>query len=83
MQNDHLDATKFTYRLAAVDLDGTLLGPDKAISEQNAAAVQQFTLEEVLTKSRSQKRQCEMVNTRSVLLFCSHNRRYSTPRGLL
>jgi Cof subfamily protein (haloacid dehalogenase superfamily) len=32
-------AKKFPYRLAAVDLDGTLLGPDKAISEQNAAAV--------------------------------------------
>ena len=42
MQNDHLDATKFTYRLAAVDLDGTLLGPDKAISEQNAAAVRRL-----------------------------------------
>jgi Cof subfamily protein (haloacid dehalogenase superfamily) len=29
----------FPYRLAAVDLDGTLLGPDKLISEQNAAAI--------------------------------------------
>ena len=35
-------ATKFPYRLAAVDLDGTLLGPDKAISEQNAAAVRRL-----------------------------------------
>ena len=42
MQNDDLSATKFTYRLAAVDLDGTLLGPDKAISEQNAAAVRRL-----------------------------------------
>jgi Cof subfamily protein (haloacid dehalogenase superfamily) len=39
MQNDPLAAPKFPYRLAAIDLDGTLLGPDKAISEQNAAAV--------------------------------------------
>jgi Cof subfamily protein (haloacid dehalogenase superfamily) len=30
----------FPYRLAAVDLDGTLLGPDKTISDENAAAVQ-------------------------------------------
>ncbi|MBV8414249.1 MAG: HAD-IIB family hydrolase, partial [Verrucomicrobia bacterium] len=29
----------FPYRLAAIDLDGTLLGPDKTVSEQNAAAV--------------------------------------------
>jgi Cof subfamily protein (haloacid dehalogenase superfamily) len=29
----------FPYRLAAVDLDGTLLGPDKLISDQNAAAI--------------------------------------------
>ena len=42
MQNDDLSARKFTYRLAAVDLDGTLLGPDKAISEQNAAAVRRL-----------------------------------------
>jgi len=42
MQNDDLLATKFTYRLAAVDLDGTLLGPDKSISEQNAAAVRRL-----------------------------------------
>ena len=42
MQNNDLSATKFTYRLAAVDLDGTLLGPDKAISEQNAAAVRRL-----------------------------------------
>jgi Cof subfamily protein (haloacid dehalogenase superfamily) len=39
MQNDDQSATKFPYRLAAIDLDGTLLGPDKAISDQNAAAV--------------------------------------------
>jgi len=42
MQNDHLTETKFPYRLAAIDLDGTLLGPDKAISEQNAAAVRKL-----------------------------------------
>ncbi len=29
----------FPYRLAAVDLDGTLLGPDKLISDPNAAAI--------------------------------------------
>jgi Cof subfamily protein (haloacid dehalogenase superfamily) len=29
----------FPYRLAAIDLDGTLLGPNKEISEENAAAV--------------------------------------------
>jgi Cof subfamily protein (haloacid dehalogenase superfamily) len=32
----------FPYRLAAIDLDGTLLGPDKLISEQNAAAVRRL-----------------------------------------
>jgi Cof subfamily protein (haloacid dehalogenase superfamily) len=36
------DATKFPFRLAAIDLDGTLLGPDKAISPENVAAVQQL-----------------------------------------
>ncbi|MBC8101099.1 MAG: HAD family phosphatase [Cytophagales bacterium] len=30
------------YRLAAVDLDGTLLGPDKSISAANAAAVRRL-----------------------------------------
>jgi hypothetical protein len=30
----------FPYRLASIDLDDTLLGPDKIISAQNAAAVQ-------------------------------------------
>jgi Cof subfamily protein (haloacid dehalogenase superfamily) len=39
MEENDQSAKKFPYRLAAVDLDGTLLGPDKAISEQNAAAV--------------------------------------------
>ena len=39
MQNDDHTGMTFPYRLAAVDLDGTLLGPDKTISEQNAAAV--------------------------------------------
>ncbi len=33
---------KFPYRLAAIDLDGTLLGPDKAISERNASAVRRL-----------------------------------------
>ncbi|MBV8814282.1 MAG: HAD family hydrolase [Verrucomicrobia bacterium] len=36
------DAKSFPFRLAAVDLDGTLLGPDKTISEENAAAVQRL-----------------------------------------
>src|SRR6202048_4745907 len=35
--------SKFTFKLAAVDLDGTLLGPDKTISEQNAAAVRRLS----------------------------------------
>ena len=42
MQNDDPSLTKFPYRLAAIDLDGTLLGPDKEISEQNAAAVRRL-----------------------------------------
>jgi Cof subfamily protein (haloacid dehalogenase superfamily) len=33
----------FPYRLAAIDLDGTLLGPDKLISDQNAAAVHRLS----------------------------------------
>ena len=32
----------FPYRLAAIDLDGTLLGPDKNVSEANAAAVRRL-----------------------------------------
>src|ERR1700681_4542407 len=32
----------FPYRLAAIDLDRTLLGPAKLISEQNAAAVRRL-----------------------------------------
>jgi Cof subfamily protein (haloacid dehalogenase superfamily) len=42
MQNDDHSLTKFPYRLAAVDLDGTLLGPDKEIGEENAAAVRRL-----------------------------------------
>jgi Cof subfamily protein (haloacid dehalogenase superfamily) len=37
--NERTGETHFSFRLAAVDLDGTLLGPDKAISPQNVAAV--------------------------------------------
>jgi len=32
----------FPYRLAAIDLDGTLLGPDKKVSEENVAAVRRL-----------------------------------------
>src|ERR1700751_2986067 len=32
----------FSFRLAAIDLDGTLLGPDKQIGPENAAAVQRL-----------------------------------------
>ena len=42
MQNEDQTAMKFPYRLAAIDLDGTLLGPDKAISERNASAVRRL-----------------------------------------
>lgn len=42
MQYDDQSISKIRYRLAAVDLDGTLLGPDKEISEQNAVAVRRL-----------------------------------------
>lgn len=42
MDSDNTSVTQFPYRLAAVDLDGTLLGPDKQVSAQNAAAVQRL-----------------------------------------
>ena len=42
MQNDDHTCMKFPYRLAAVDLDGTLLGPNKEIGEENAAAVRRL-----------------------------------------
>ena len=32
----------FSFRLAAVDLDGTLLGPDKQVGPENASAVQRL-----------------------------------------
>jgi Cof subfamily protein (haloacid dehalogenase superfamily) len=35
-------ASKFPFKLAAIDLDGTLLGPGKTISEPNAAAVRRL-----------------------------------------
>jgi Cof subfamily protein (haloacid dehalogenase superfamily) len=41
-QNDDQPAMNFPYRLAAIDLDGTLLGPDKLISDQNAVAVRRL-----------------------------------------
>jgi len=41
-QPDNRKATTFPFRLAAIDLDGTLLGPDKMISDQNAAAVRRL-----------------------------------------
>lgn len=37
-----MDAAPFPYRLAASDLDGTLLGPRKKISAANAAAVRRL-----------------------------------------
>ena len=36
------DAREFPFRLAAIDLDGTLLGPDKKISSMNAEAVRRL-----------------------------------------
>ena len=35
-------AQSFSFRLAAVDLDGTLLGPDKQIGPENGSAVQRL-----------------------------------------
>lgn len=42
MRSDDQSETRFPFRLAAIDLDGTLLGPDKTISEQNARAVRRL-----------------------------------------
>jgi HAD-superfamily hydrolase, subfamily IIB len=39
IQGDSSKATKFPFRLAAIDLDGTLLGPDKTVSPENLASV--------------------------------------------
>lgn len=36
-------ASKFPFKLAAIDLDGTLLDPDKTISEQNAEGVRRLS----------------------------------------
>jgi Cof subfamily protein (haloacid dehalogenase superfamily) len=36
------ESKQFPFRLAAIDLDGTLLGPDKNIGTENAAAVQRL-----------------------------------------
>jgi hypothetical protein len=36
------ETKQFPFRLAAIDLDGTLLGPDKNIGPENAAAVQRL-----------------------------------------
>jgi Cof subfamily protein (haloacid dehalogenase superfamily) len=42
-RDDDQLASNFPFKLAAIDLDGTLLGPDKTISEQNAAAVRMLS----------------------------------------
>ena len=45
----------FAYRLAAIDLDDTLLGPDKQISAANLAAIQKlrgFGVQIVLASGR-------------------------------
>jgi Cof subfamily protein (haloacid dehalogenase superfamily) len=39
IQDNSRRAIKFPFRLAAIDLDGTLLGPDKTLSPENLAAV--------------------------------------------
>lgn len=41
-KQDSREATKFPFRLGAIDLDGTLLGPDKTISHENVTAVQRL-----------------------------------------
>jgi Cof subfamily protein (haloacid dehalogenase superfamily) len=38
----NVNEAAFPFRLAAIDLDGTLLGPEKTISEENAAAVRRL-----------------------------------------
>ena len=40
--NQSVEIKQFPFRLAAIDLDGTLLGPDKNIGPENAAAVQRL-----------------------------------------
>ena len=39
---NHDEVKQFPFRLAAIDLDGTLLGPDKNIGPENSAAVQRL-----------------------------------------
>jgi Cof subfamily protein (haloacid dehalogenase superfamily) len=41
-QQDTRGTTAFPFRLAAIDLDGTLLGPDKTIGPENIAAVERL-----------------------------------------
>jgi Cof subfamily protein (haloacid dehalogenase superfamily) len=41
-QLDDREGTRFPFRLAGIDLDGTLLGPDKTISVENFNAVQRL-----------------------------------------
>jgi Cof subfamily protein (haloacid dehalogenase superfamily) len=40
--SDQNGVKRFSFRLAAVDLDGTLLGPDKQVGPENGAAVQRL-----------------------------------------
>src|SRR5690349_2270317 len=42
MQTASSHPDTFPYRLAAIDLDGTLLGPNKEVSPENAAAVRRL-----------------------------------------
>jgi Cof subfamily protein (haloacid dehalogenase superfamily) len=42
-RDDDQIRSNFPFRLAAIDLDGTLLGPDKKIGEENAAAVRKLS----------------------------------------
>jgi Cof subfamily protein (haloacid dehalogenase superfamily) len=61
------ESSAFPYRLAAIDLDDTLLSPDKSISPQNEAAVRRLQQQGVMILLASGRRHENMLKYHRIL----------------